>query len=842
MIIDKYSQQSNIVSTGMIPKPLLEDIKNKQCLPFIGAGFSLNAKMPKGKHMPDWKEISQQLLVDKNSSQTDPLDIAQEFEDKFGRVKLVEQIENGIFVKEAKPGNVHKLLAKIESFDLIYTTNFDMLLENTFLEASKPVKSIASPKQIGGFAGGGTTNIIKLHGDVQHSENMIITKNDYKNFFSNHKSFGIHLAGALMTKTPLFIGYGLRDPNVLHITDMVKNILKKSTRKGYIVLFNCTNEDIAYYEQLNLNVINLESETKTNEELLLCFLQEIYGYESSDAHEDKLDVKINKKIFAYGEILSITGKTRLNQKDVFIKIVDSGGAEVYQKTLDLDLKPFDIEITLSDLPWKIHNKYTIKIESGEDTRQHEFYITKYNEIMVQTDKSVYLPNDDVILSIINQNKIQNIPMNVEITGPKGLVYRKSMPIELDDNNGIYQELILTSGTNWSSDQEAEYKITAEYGGLVHSSIIYVHRLGAIVELDQKIYTWTDKVDITVIAPESATDTDSINKIFVTISTRLGKLENYVLVESGIGTGVFTGKVSLTGFLHKLQQHTETRQNIGTTAGNGPVDGILAADHEDVLSVSFNYSEDETTVGSAIIRWNVGEIQWLRSSYKPNDMATVRVIDPDMNLNSDKIDSFMIKVWSDSDPTPIPIEVVETNTNSGIFEGIVAFGKDDGTAPKVITGDNVHAKYTDETLPDPYIKNDKLDVTATVQITSSPLLPALKKFDIQNIAVYGTDKNTEHINAGAIKISLDVTNNQEWDQSCVVLVQIRDENAVVLDVIEHPDKIKSKQTKNIEIPYEIKTAGKYNIEFFIWESTTTPQALTQPKKIGLIITDHKSTNT
>jgi len=39
-----------------IPKPLLEDIASGKCLPFIGAGFSLNAKLPEGEVMPDWSD------------------------------------------------------------------------------------------------------------------------------------------------------------------------------------------------------------------------------------------------------------------------------------------------------------------------------------------------------------------------------------------------------------------------------------------------------------------------------------------------------------------------------------------------------------------------------------------------------------------------------------------------------------------------------------------------------------------------------------------------------------------------------------------------------------------
>ena len=44
-----------------IPLPLLDDIEAGKCLPFVGAGFSLNARLPAGKVMPAWPELTAHL-------------------------------------------------------------------------------------------------------------------------------------------------------------------------------------------------------------------------------------------------------------------------------------------------------------------------------------------------------------------------------------------------------------------------------------------------------------------------------------------------------------------------------------------------------------------------------------------------------------------------------------------------------------------------------------------------------------------------------------------------------------------------------------------------------------
>ena len=64
------------------------------------------------------------------------------------------------------------------------------------------------------------------------------------------------------------------------------------------------------------------------------------------------------------------------------------------------------------------------------------------------------------------------------------------------------------------------------------------------------------------------------------------------------------------------------------------------DDDDGLTISFEFSEDETVVGSALIRWNIGEVQWLEASYPASGTGVIRVrLIADMNLNPEAIDNF-----------------------------------------------------------------------------------------------------------------------------------------------------------------------------------------------------------
>jgi hypothetical protein len=68
----------------------------------------------------------------------------------------------------------------------------------------------------------------------------------------------------------------MNDPNFLQIKNVIETKMGKSIRRGYIVLFNRTDNEVKAYEKMNLKVINLQSNTKSNNEMLLDFLNEIY--------------------------------------------------------------------------------------------------------------------------------------------------------------------------------------------------------------------------------------------------------------------------------------------------------------------------------------------------------------------------------------------------------------------------------------------------------------------------------------------------------------------------------------------------------------------------------------
>jgi hypothetical protein len=502
--------------------------------------------------------------------------------------------------------------------------------------------------------------------------------------------------------------------------------------------------------------------------------------------------------------------------------------------------------------------------------------------VLQSDKSVYIIGSDMILTLIepdfdldnDQAETYDLdiiewdsdaatvtmgdadgqganfdpePSNFRETGDSTGIFQIviEIPQQLDgDNLERGEEIVLEysdwgpSGSDFVGDEDEDVNLT-----------VFTSNFGATVELDQKVYTWTDKVYITIVAPDHNFDSNLIDEVGDTdsdpikVSTRGNKLNNYKLVETGTDTGIFTGEVILTGFTHNADGDTTTGDASGndvlstSPSGNGPTDGLLPADDNDGITISFEFSEDETIVGSALIRWNIGEVQWLEASYPASGTGVVRVIDPDMNLNPEAVDNFSADVWSDSDAGGIDLTVTETNEATGIFEGTVFFTTTDessGHRLRVAEGDTVTAEYSDNTLPNPYTTADELDITATSLIGT--VVPPLERAPAANLRIvdaFGNSLSTVNVDQ-QVQITADLANGQDREQAFAYLVQIQDGNGVTVSLAWITGSLSAGQSFSPALSWIPTSAGTYTATAFVWESVDNPTALSPPVTTTIIV--------
>jgi len=171
-------------------------------------------------------------------------------------VQLIETIRKALYTGSAEPGEAHKAFAELP-FDTIYTTNFDLLLEDAFTASKRPFRSLVGELQMPFHGGPLVTSIVKMHGDLRHEEHIIVTRDDYKRYLDAYPVIATHLSALLITKTALFVGYSLSDPDFRHVREIVRSRLGKFERMAYVLEFRDPSEPSTERFDENLRMITL---------------------------------------------------------------------------------------------------------------------------------------------------------------------------------------------------------------------------------------------------------------------------------------------------------------------------------------------------------------------------------------------------------------------------------------------------------------------------------------------------------------------------------------------------------------------------------------------------------
>ncbi len=260
------------------PKPVLDDLVTGKWLPVVGAGMSLNAILPAGKKMPLWAGMSKELTDELSDfASTSILDGISAYEHEFGRSRLIERLSEVLLIKEAHPGNAHKEFCTIP-FDIVCTTNFDFLLERQYDLTPRYVYPVVDEEQLSINGSSAGTLLLKLHGDLRHPSRLIVTEADYDGFLSRYPLLATYLSNQLITKTAIFIGYSLDDPDFRQIWHVVSERLGRTRRMAYTIAVNARPADVARFERRGVKVINLPAAREKYGDVLAATFKELREY------------------------------------------------------------------------------------------------------------------------------------------------------------------------------------------------------------------------------------------------------------------------------------------------------------------------------------------------------------------------------------------------------------------------------------------------------------------------------------------------------------------------------------------------------------------------------------
>lgn len=257
-----------------IPKTLREDFIDNRVIPFIGAGFSKNALTADGSSVADWDELGRRIAeYIPNYAYTNAIDSLSLFEYEFSRAKLIELLAKELSINQLKPGKTHQAFCNLY-FDTICTTNFDFLLEQTLTTKLIPFSTIITEERLP-INTHEKTKLIKLHGDFNHPEKMIITEEDYDSYIDKNKVLSTYVSNLFITKTLLLIGYSFDDADIRTLWQIINNRLGKLNMPAYVILVDANPIEIARFERRNVKVINLPGNKADYPDILCKFFIEI---------------------------------------------------------------------------------------------------------------------------------------------------------------------------------------------------------------------------------------------------------------------------------------------------------------------------------------------------------------------------------------------------------------------------------------------------------------------------------------------------------------------------------------------------------------------------------------
>lgn len=282
----------------IIPRPLLNDFISNRVVPFVGAGFSKNADIPDGKSMPDWNELGK-LAAEEIPDYVydgDAIDILSYYETLYSRPKLVEFLMKALLTGEVHPGQTYQAFCNLFT-GTICTTNFDSLIEDSMTLLQRPVSVIATEDRLTVKANE-ENRIVKLHGDFNHPDRMVITEHDYDIYLDRNPILATYVSNLFITNTMLLIGYSLDDNDFRSIWQIINNRLGGMTQPAYCIAVGISHEKATRYQRRNIRVINLPGSPKNYKSILCDLFTELRDYIDAEKAKNakSFDEKINEQM------------------------------------------------------------------------------------------------------------------------------------------------------------------------------------------------------------------------------------------------------------------------------------------------------------------------------------------------------------------------------------------------------------------------------------------------------------------------------------------------------------------------------------------------------------------
>ena len=238
-------------------RPLLDVLAHPDSVLFVGSGLSTWSKLP------NWNQLLSGLMVacERRNGSTrlardalargDLLDAADKLADVMTPLEMATTLRQDLGFATSRPHTIHRVLTNLGPQRFV-TTNFDNLIEQQLgLEGRLGEFRTVTNRQVAELAdiqkASANQFIFKPHGDLAEAESLVLSSTQYDRILLGSANLVRPVLETLFVSRPiLFVGYGLRDPDMMLLLRSLKERYNGNAGEFWAIIADA-DEDLADY-------------------------------------------------------------------------------------------------------------------------------------------------------------------------------------------------------------------------------------------------------------------------------------------------------------------------------------------------------------------------------------------------------------------------------------------------------------------------------------------------------------------------------------------------------------------------------------------------------------------
>ena len=210
----------------------LKELNENNAAVFVGAGLS------KAAGYVDWPGLMSPVATALGLDATKEADLVALAQYHLNANASNRHQLNQLLIDEFSdlkdPTENHALLARLP-IQTYWTTNYDRLVEKALEAGGRRVDAKYTNEQLATTRRGRDAVVYKMHGDIEHPDKAVLSKDDYERYHDTHGPFITALSGDLVEKTFLFLGFSFTDPNLDFILSRIRTRFTPHQRQHYCI-------------------------------------------------------------------------------------------------------------------------------------------------------------------------------------------------------------------------------------------------------------------------------------------------------------------------------------------------------------------------------------------------------------------------------------------------------------------------------------------------------------------------------------------------------------------------------------------------------------------------------